>query len=40
VVLDPLKQIKGIDQGTLDDLREKCEATKKRKGFTWKTQAS
>ena len=40
VVLSPLKQIEGVDQGTLNDLREMCEEEKKGKGFAWKTEVS
>ena len=40
VVLSPLNQIEGIDQGTLDDLREICEEEKKGQGFVWKTAVS
>ena len=40
VVLSPLKQIEGVDQETLDDLREMYGEEKKRKGFTWKTAVS
>jgi hypothetical protein len=40
VVLSPLKQIEGIDQRTLDDLRERCEEEKKTTGFVWKTMVS
>jgi len=40
VVLGPLKQIEGVDQGTLDDLREMYKEEKRRKGFAWKTEVS
>ncbi|RFU36323.1 hypothetical protein B7463_g116, partial [Scytalidium lignicola] len=38
VVLSPLKQVEGVDQETLDDLRERCEDEKRGKGFAWKTE--
>jgi hypothetical protein len=40
VVLDPLEQVEGVGQGTLDDLRELCKQSKRGKGFAWKTEVS
>lgn len=40
VVLKPVKQVKGVDQGMLDELRGKCEVERKRTGFTWKGMVS
>ncbi|KIM95732.1 hypothetical protein OIDMADRAFT_148790 [Oidiodendron maius Zn] len=37
VVLSPSKHIKGVDQGTLSDLKEMCKK-KKGKRFNWKTE--
>ena len=39
VVLSPSKHIKGVDQGTLNDLMEMCKE-KKGKRFNWKTEVS
>lgn len=39
VTLNPLKQIEGVDQGTLDDLRLLCRA-KKGKKLDWKAKVS
>lgn len=39
VVLSPSKNIKGVDQGTLNDLRKMCKE-KKGKRFNWKTEVT
>jgi hypothetical protein len=40
VVLTSVKQVEGVDQDKLDELREICEETKKGKGLAWKTEVS